>query len=120
MVERSIYLSHTRPNIVFILLVRFYNILRKFQEKEFCLKRNESATFKEYIDVDYKGMTTNQRFTTRYCIFLRRNLLIWRSEKQNGVAQSSAEVEYRSMTQNICINKGRWSGRRLGEDGPDK
>lgn len=34
-------------------------------------------------------------------IFLIRNLVTWRSKKQNMVAKSSEEEEFRAMTQGI-------------------
>ena len=35
-------------------------------------------------------------------VFFEGNFISWRSKKQNVVLQSSAESEYRAMTQSIC------------------
>ncbi|RVW24991.1 Retrovirus-related Pol polyprotein from transposon TNT 1-94 [Vitis vinifera] len=43
-----------------------------------------------------------RRSTSRYCTFLRGNLVTWRSKKQNVVARSSAETEFRAMAQGVC------------------
>ncbi|KAI3447048.1 hypothetical protein Pfo_003713, partial [Paulownia fortunei] len=37
-----------------------------------------------------------------YCTFLGGNLVTWRSKKQNVVARSSAEAEFRAMAQGVC------------------
>lgn len=42
------------------------------------------------------------RSTSGYFTFVGGNLVTWRSKKQNLVARSSAEVEYRDMTLGVC------------------
>ena len=37
-----------------------------------------------------------------YFTFVAGNLVTWRSKKQNVVARSSAEVEYKGMAHGIC------------------
>lgn len=55
-----------------------------------------------YTDADRASSVTNRRSTSGYCTFLRGNLVTWRSKKQNVVARTSAEAEFRSMAQGIC------------------
>jgi len=57
---------------------------------------------KVYIDVNYVGLVVDRRSTTVYCMFLGGNLVTWRSKKQNVVARSSAETEFRVMAQGVC------------------
>jgi len=57
---------------------------------------------KVYTNADYVGLIVDRRSTTGYCIFLGGNLVTWRSKKQNVVARSSAEAEFRVMAQGVC------------------
>lgn len=57
---------------------------------------------KVYTDADYARSIVDRRSTTRYCMFLGGNLVTWRSKKQNVVARSSAEAEFRVMAQGVC------------------
>ena len=57
---------------------------------------------KVYTDANYAGSIVDRRSTTGYCMFLGGNLVTWRSKKQNVVARSSAEAEFRAMAQGVC------------------
>ena len=55
-----------------------------------------------YTDADWAGSQTDRRTTSGYFTFVRGNLVTWRSKKQNVVARSSAETEYRGMAHGVC------------------
>lgn len=55
-----------------------------------------------YSDADYAGSVVDKRSPTCYCIFLGGNLMTWKSKIQGVVSRSSAEAEFRAMTQGIC------------------
>ena len=65
-------------------------------------KKEKNLSMKVYTDADYAGSIVDWRSTTRYCMFLGGNLVSWRSKKQNVVARSSAEAEFRAMGQGVC------------------
>ena len=64
-------------------------------------KRNRNTILEAYTDVDYAGSITNRRSTFGYCTFLGGNLVTWKSKKQDVVAPSSDEAEFRTMAQGI-------------------
>ena len=58
--------------------------------------------FECYTDVDWTGSKEDRRSTTSYYVFVRGNLVLWKSRKQSDVSRSSAESEYRVMAQSVC------------------
>ena len=61
-----------------------------------------TSAIEAYTDVDWARSLIDRRSTSRYCSFVGGNLVTCRSKKQNVVAQSSAEAEFRALTQGIC------------------
>jgi hypothetical protein len=66
-------------------------------------------------DADWARSKIDRRSTFGYFTFIGRNLVTWRSKKQNMVTLSSAEVEFRGMVKNIC--ELMWLKRLLIEIG---
>jgi len=65
-------------------------------------KRNEKLKMEVYTNVDYARSAIDSKFTSRYCMFLGRNLVTWKSKNQNVVARSSADAEFRAIVQGTC------------------
>ena len=55
-----------------------------------------------FTDVDWVGSKEDRRSTSGYCFFVGGNLVSWESKKQEVISRSSAESEYRAMTQSMC------------------
>ncbi|KAL0558994.1 hypothetical protein IC582_003583 [Cucumis melo] len=55
-----------------------------------------------FSDADWAGSRKDKRSTSGYCVFVGENLVPWKSKKQNVISRSSAESEYRAMTQSVC------------------
>ena len=60
------------------------------------MKNNNSNTICGYSDADWAG-SFDRKSTTGFCTFVGGNLVTWKSKKQNVVARSSAEAEYRAI-----------------------
>ncbi|RVX16275.1 Retrovirus-related Pol polyprotein from transposon RE1 [Vitis vinifera] len=69
-----------------------------FLGREFCsLKNVDHQSIKVYTDVDWAGAVDDRRSTSGYFTFVSGNFVTWKSKKQNVVARSSAEAEFRGM-----------------------
>ena len=69
--------------------------------KEIMSKKGECMSLEAYTDVDYARSIVDMRSTLGYCTFLGGNLVTW-SKKQSVVAWSSAGVELRATTLEVC------------------
>lgn len=119
LVGKLIYLSHTRPDIAFAVslvsqfmhspyekhLNAVYRILRYLKNtpgKGLLFQKSLQRNVEAYTDVDWAGSNTDRRSTSGYCTYVWGNLVTWRSKKQKVVARSSAEAEYRAMSDGVC------------------
>ena len=113
------YLTTTRPNISFPMSVvsqslkspcdshwdAAIRILRyvKGTPGQGVLYENRGHTqIVGYSDADWAGSPIDRRSTSGYCVFIRGNLISWKTKKQDVVAKSSAEAKYRAMALAPC------------------
>ncbi|XP_058741436.1 secreted RxLR effector protein 161-like [Vicia villosa] len=123
LVGKLIYLSHTRPDIAFSVSVvsqfmhspykehleAVYRILRYLKGKPgkgLHFKKTSERNVSIFTDADWAGSVTDRRSTSGYCTYVWVNLVTWRSKKRGVVARSSAEAEFRAMSQGICEGLG--------------
>ncbi|KAA0040884.1 Beta-galactosidase [Cucumis melo var. makuwa] len=92
LVGKLIYLSHTRPDIYFAVSAVSQFMQAPYEEQMEVVKR-----ILRYL----KTAPGKGKSTSGYCTFVWGNLVTWRSKKQNVVARSNAEVEYRAMSLGI-------------------
>jgi Reverse transcriptase (RNA-dependent DNA polymerase) len=119
LVGRLIYLSHTRPDISFVVSVvsrymhdpkkghmdTVYQISRYLKStpgKKLIYQKNEHLNIEGYCDSDWTSCADDKKSTSEYYMFIGDNLVSWKSKKQLVVARSTAEAEYRAMTLSVA------------------
>ncbi|KAL5760403.1 hypothetical protein ACOSQ2_019241 [Xanthoceras sorbifolium] len=119
LVEKLIYLTHTRPDISFAVslvnqfmhspgpkhyevVLRILRYLKRTPGKGLLFANNGHLQVEVYTDVDWAESITDRISTSGYCTFVGGNLVTWRSKKQSVVARSSAEAEFRAAVLGIC------------------
>ena len=119
LVGKLIYLSHTRPDIAYAVgvvsqfmhnpsedhmraVTRILRYLKGTPGKGIKFKKNGHTKIEGYTDADWAGNIMDRKSTSGYFTFVGGNLVTWRSKKQNVVALSSAEAEFRGMVKGIC------------------
>ena len=119
LVEQLMYLAHTRPDLAYALSVvsqfmhapseehmnavtRILRYLKSSPGKGIMFTKGDNLDIEGYTDADWAGSIDDRRSTSGYFTFVGGNLFTWRSKKQEVVARSSAEAEYRGMAKGIC------------------
>jgi hypothetical protein len=119
LVGKLIYLLHTRPDIAYAVgvvsqfmhclceehmeaVTRILKYLKSSPGKGLIFSKNGNLEVKGYTDADWVGNCLDRKSTSGYFTFVGGNLVTWRSKKQNVVALSSAELEFRGMAKGLC------------------
>ncbi|XP_062104247.1 uncharacterized mitochondrial protein AtMg00810-like [Humulus lupulus] len=127
---KLIYLSHTRPDIAFMVslvsqymhnpcqghLNVVYRIMRYLKQKPGkCLffKKTNERKIEVFTNADWAGSVDDRKSTPGYCMIVWGNVVTLRSKKQTVVARSSAKAEYRAMAHGVC--EAIWIKRLLEE-----
>ncbi|RVW83369.1 Retrovirus-related Pol polyprotein from transposon TNT 1-94 [Vitis vinifera] len=120
LVGRLMYLAHTRPDLAYALSVvsqymhnpgeqhmnavmRILRYLKNAPGKGILFTKNVNhQSIEVYIDIDWVGAVDDRRSTSGYFTFVGGNLVTWKSKKQNVIARSSTEAEFRGMALGLC------------------
>jgi hypothetical protein len=134
LVGKLIYLAHTRPDVSYAVgtlsqfmhspnefhleaAKRLLRYLKTAPGRGLYFKKSSRREVSIFTDADWGGYTKDRRSITGYCTYVWGNLVTWRSKKQDVVARSSAEAEFRSMAQGIC--EGMWIKKVMEDLGAD-
>jgi hypothetical protein len=118
-VGKLIYLSHTRSNIAYYVslvnqflhnpsedhmdvVIRILKYLKRSPGRGLCFKMHVHLGISGFTDTDWVGSITDMKSTSGYFTFVGENLITWRSKKQNVMALSNAEVEFRGIAKGLC------------------
>lgn len=114
------YLAHTRPDLAYALsivsqfmhnpgeqhmnaIMHILRYLKSAPGKGILFTKNEDyQRVDAYTDANWVGAVDDRRSTSGYFTFVGGNLVTWRNKKQNVVARSSVEAEFRGMALGIC------------------
>jgi hypothetical protein len=113
------YLTLTRPDLTyavqqvclfmhdprdshFQLIKRILRYVRGTSHYGLQLHKDSSLDLIAYSDADWAGCPDTRKSTSGFCVFLGNNLVSWSSRRQPTVSRSSAEAEYRAVTNVIA------------------
>ncbi|RDX95882.1 hypothetical protein CR513_21524, partial [Mucuna pruriens] len=117
LVDKLIYLIITRPDISFavgivsqfmqapcvdhwVATLRILRYIKKAPGQGLLYEDEGDTLISSYCDVDWAGSSIDRRSTTSLCISIGRNVVSWKSKKQNIVARSMLNriLSYASAT----------------------
>ncbi|RVW81638.1 Copia protein [Vitis vinifera] len=83
--------------------MRILRYLKNALRKGILFAKNvDHQSIEVYTDADWVSAVDDRRSTSGYFTFVGGNLVTWKSKKQNVIARSSAEAEFKGMTLGLC------------------
>nr|GEU29321.1 ribonuclease H-like domain-containing protein [Tanacetum cinerariifolium] len=119
LVEKLIYLTHTRPNISYVVHVlsqfmhaplqlhlklafRVLRYLKNALGKGISFNKCDDLSIRTCVDSDWAQCKVTRKSVTGYAIFIGKSLVSWKSKKQSMLSKSSVEAEYKVMNNVTC------------------
>ncbi|XP_016178880.1 uncharacterized protein LOC107621370 [Arachis ipaensis] len=122
-IGRLIYLTNTRPDISFAVSklsqyldcptndhyragMHLLRYLKASPAAGLFFSSDSDLSLSGYTDSDWATCADTRRSISGQCFFLGTSLISWKSKKQDTVARSSSEAEYRAMA--LGSIEGQW------------
>nr|GEW05897.1 ribonuclease H-like domain-containing protein [Tanacetum cinerariifolium] len=86
----------------FTALKRILRYVRGNLDYGLQLHVSSTTQLSAYTDADWEGCAVTRQSTSEYCVFLGDNLLSWSTKRQITLSRSSAEAEYRGVS-NVVV-----------------
>ncbi|GJU49902.1 hypothetical protein Tco_1219457 [Tanacetum coccineum] len=132
MVGSLMYLSASRPDIVFVVCMcaryqakptdkhlhaikRIFRYLKGTIHMGLWYPKDSGFALKAFADADYAGCQDTRRSTSGSAQFLRDRLVSWSSKKQKSTAISTTEAEYIALSG--CCAQVLWMRSQLSDYG---
>lgn len=134
LVGRLIYLTNTRPDLCYTVHIlaqfmqapllphweaalRAVRYLKGTPGQGIYLKANDTMQISIYCDSDLSACPRTRRSLSAYIAFIGESPVSWRTKKQDTVSLSSAEAEYRAMSE--ALKELKWLKSLLQSFGLD-
>lgn len=101
-VNRLSQFMHKPSDIHWAALKRLLHYLKGTSDHGITPHRNSPPRLHTYSDADWAGDRDSYVSTTGYIVYLGRNPLSWSSKKQQSLARSSIEAEFRAVASTIA------------------
>ncbi|XP_019450640.1 PREDICTED: uncharacterized protein LOC109352909 [Lupinus angustifolius] len=119
LVGRLLYLTNIRPDLSFAVqqltqfmasptttqhqaLTRILRYIKSSPGQGLFYPSSSKLILKAFSDSDWATCLDTRKSISGFCVFLGDSLISWKSKKQQTVARSSSEAEYRALASTSC------------------